>query len=331
MPVPLPLLRMIETEQPGEVWQAIRNYSWNKCAQPLSLTGASSEVTRRDRELASVDLLLATGAADLWLAFDERVEKTSTALIEWWARHAPGRAILILDGLSLREVPWVITAAERRGYRIAEARATAAELPPETNTFAKALGFSQRSALANNGAGRGHRFQGAKTDCVDLPWADCAALVGAEPDWILWHRWPDDRVHGLSEAGQGLNTLTAECSRRLTDDAFWALVARLGTGRRLVLCSDHGYAATGHFHDTPEDQSKYLKSVFGSGRCAKPSDEVASWLPPLDLTLTSRHGVHRYALGQRKWKSQGGYPTLTHGGLSILEVLSPFVELIRTE
>jgi hypothetical protein len=27
--------------------------------------------------------------------------------------------------------------------------------------------------------------------------------------------------------------------------------------------------------------------------------------------------------------SQGGYPTLTHGGLSLLEVLSPFVELTK--
>ena len=33
------------------------------------------------------------------------------------------------------------------------------------------------------------------------------------------------------------------------------------------------------------------------------------------------------ALGRRKWKCQGGYPTLTHGGLSLLETLSPFIEL----
>lgn len=37
-----------------------------------------------------------------------------------------------------------------------------------------------------------------------------------------------------------------------------------------------------------------------------------------------------FALGRRKWKSQGGYPTLTHGGLSLLEVAVPFIELSRT-
>ena len=32
-------------------------------------------------------------------------------------------------------------------------------------------------------------------------------------------------------------------------------------------------------------------------------------------------------VGRWNWKSQGGYPTLAHGGLSLLEVLSPFVEI----
>ena len=38
----------------------------------------------------------------------------------------------------------------------------------------------------------------------------------------------------------------------------------------------------------------------------------------------------RLALGRRKWKSQGGYPTLAHGGLSLLEVLTPWVEMTRS-
>jgi hypothetical protein len=47
------------------------------------------------------------------------------------------------------------------------------------------------------------------------------------------------------------------------------------------------------------------------------------------LQIDSPHGAHLLALGRRKWRSQGGYPTLTHGGLSLLEVLSPFVEITK--
>jgi len=33
--------------------------------------------------------------------------------------------------------------------------------------------------------------------------------------------------------------------------------------------------------------------------------------------------------GRKKWKSQGGYPTLTHGGLSLLEMAVPYLELSK--
>ena len=40
-------------------------------------------------------------------------------------------------------------------------------------------------------------------------------------------------------------------------------------------------------------------------------------------------GVFLTAGGRRKWKSAGGYPTLTHGGLSVLEVAVPWIELTK--
>jgi hypothetical protein len=212
------------------------------------------------------------------------------------------------------------------------ARVTGAELPAETTPFANALGFSARAALENNGASAGHRLAGARTETIGVPWADAVKFIGAEPSWVLWHHWPDDRIHDLAEAGQGLEKLTSEVQRELGGGAFWSLVERLTTGRRLVITSDHGYAASGLFADTSDEQAKHLKELFKSGRSAPGTrDARGNWIPPVDLTLSSTHGARRYALGRRKWKSPGGYPTLTHGGLSVLEVASPFIELSRKE
>ena len=331
MALPVSLVHTLTTATPTDAWTAIFSHVWDICAEPLSAASAPSTVARRDREIASLDLFLASAGWDLWASLETAVEQTADTLADWWAGQTGGRAVLILDALSLRELPWILHGAKERGYAVHGAKATAAELPADTTPFAKALGFGQRSALENNGAGSSHRLPGARTEALGMPWADCAQMVGSEPDWVLWHHWPDERVHDLSVAGQGISALTHETASQLTDDSFWALVERLTTGRRLVITSDHGYAASGLFPDAPDDQAKYLKERFKSGRLTRPSNDPCPWLPPVELTISSRHGQHCYALGRRKWKSQGGYPTLAHGGLSVLEIAVPFIELSRVE
>jgi hypothetical protein len=51
------------------------------------------------------------------------------------------------------------------------------------------------------------------------------------------------KLHDGSGAGQGLEPLTKDVAEQLSSDDFWAFVERLATGRRLVITSDHGYAA----------------------------------------------------------------------------------------
>ena len=231
-------------------------------------------------------------------------------------------------------MPWLLQGAKERGYTLHQARATGAELPADTTPFAEALGFTSRSALQNNlGAGKG-RLTGATTDSTNLPWEDCAAQITSKHDWLLWHDWLDERLHELRSAGPGITALAKDAAEQLSSDAFWTLVHTLTTGRRLVITADHGYAASGHFPDTADPaQASYLKDRFASGRWAKVADleqpGLGNWVPPLDLHLHTAHVDAAFALGRRKWKSQGGYPTLTHGGLSLLEVAVPFIELSR--
>lgn len=332
MSLPLELLASLQAASPAEAWAAIFAHAWDVFTTPVTTKNPAAEITRRDRQFAAVDLFLATAGWDLWQEFSTATTSTADALAEWWQAQSGGCAVLILDALSLREAAWIIAGAQERGYRM-NGRVTAAELPADTTPFARALGFAQRSALENNGASQTHRLPGAHTDCVKLPWADCAALIGAQPRWVLWHEWPDVRLHDYAEPGKGGQALAAEAAEKLTDDAFWLLIERLTTGRKLVITADHGYAATGLFPDTQDDQqAKHLKEVFKGGRWAAESASLPAalpTLPPLELSLETRHGRNRFALGRRKWKSQGGYPTLAHGGLSVLEVAVPFIELGR--
>ncbi len=329
MAIALSTLRILQTEPPDATWRAIFDYAWNICAPEIGGGKPDAEVTRRDRAVGDLDLFMATAGWDLWASYETVVPRTSAALIQWWESRGGGRAILILDALSLRETPWIIYGAAARGYTVHNAKATGAELPADTTSFAKALGFSQRSALGANGAGSAHKLPGAHTESTDIPWRDCADFVGSEPDWVFWHHWPDHRLHVHDDAGKGLTTLTREVKEHINNDDFWSLVDRLATGRRLIITSDHGYAASGLFPDSNKAQTDYLKKRYKSGRKIIENGDAGHWAPPIDLSLDTQHGRHQYVLGRRKWKSAGGYPTLTHGGLSVLEVAAPFIELSR--
>ena len=320
----------------ADAWRVIIDKAVEIASKPLAAGNAPSEVTKRDREIGALDHFLSSSGWDLWQAFGQPeisgVERTSDRLARWWTEPYSAKAVLILDGLSLRELPWLIQGAKERGFTLHEVTANASELPGETNEFARALGFGSRSQLQNNGGGLAHRLQPAQTECVDMPWKDCEGLINGAPgakNWVFWHHWPDSKLHDGSGAGQGLDTLTRDVADQLGSDDFWAFVERMSTGRRLVITSDHGYAATGYFPDADGEVGQFLKKTFSSGRSTAGAGDTGPFVPPVALQINSPHGAHLLALGRWKWKSQGGYPTLTHGGLSLLEVLSPFVELTK--
>lgn len=331
MALPLNLFRVIVKDSSRDAWKHIFKHVWEICSKPLPAKNPASEVTKRDREIAAIDLFLASAGWDLWTSFEASNEHTADALASWWDSKGNGKAVLILDALSLREVPWIIHGANERGYEVGTAKPTAAELPADTGPFAKALMYGQRAYLENNRAPSTCHLPKARTDTNDLPWEDCAKSITTDPRWVLWHHWPDNKVHDWSGAGKGVEMLSQEAAEQLTSEGFWKLIECLTIGRRLVITSDHGYAASGLFPDTPDEQKEVLKDMFKSGRYNEVNESQLSCVPPVDLVINSKHGKYRYVLGRRKWKSAGGYPTLAHGGLSVLEVISPFIELARKE
>ncbi len=333
------ILQRLTQGNAADAWRFIIERTLDIASRPLEEGNAPGEVVKRDREIGELDLFLASSGWDLWRCFGQPevsgVERTSDRLTRWWAEPSYGnsaaRAVLVLDALSLRELPWLLQGAKERGFTLQGVTATASELPGETNEFARALGLASRSQLQANGGGLAHKLQPAQTETIDLPWKDCEGLVGSASgakNWVFWHHWPDAKLHDYG-AGQGLELLTKDAAQQLSSDDFWAFVERLATGRRLVITSDHGYAATGYFPDADGEVAAHLKQTFSSGRSKTGNGNAGPFVPPVALQIDGQHGAHLLAMGRRKWRSQGGYPTLTHGGLSLLEVLSPFVEISK--
>ena len=318
------LLRTLQLSQPAEAWTALSQHVLEACdAVDLALP-ADTAARARDETLRALDAWLAGAGWDLWETYGTAMPRTADRLVDWWNAipHGSGATVLILDGLSLRELPLLRKGGAEHGFTVLSAEATAAEIPGDTNAFAQALGVAARNALADSKAPAGFRLTGARTEVANLPWPDCAALVKAEPRWVFWHEWPDTQFH----EGSSFGALAKSAASTLTGEEFWAFLRRLATGRRLLVTSDHGYAHVGNFQDADGDARKWLREEFGGGRTAS-DGETGPWVPPVVLSLEGRQSRVRLPLGRRKWPVPGGGPRLAHGGLTLLEALSPFIEL----
>jgi hypothetical protein len=315
---------IIAEEDPATAWQQI-------FVRLRDLALQSTKTGALDRATIVPDRLLASTAWNLW---DEFLSHAPTAVDElkkfWIQTTATGTAVLVLDGLSLRELPLIVAAAKDRGLTPTRIEAFGSQVPTETDRFAEAVGIAGRSKLFNNQPPASFIFNGPDvfTDVLDAPFVDCVAAVPSSPRLFLWHKWPDEPlIHLHDRQDDGPDIVAAQTKLQLSSNEFWQFVDRVRQGRRLVITSDHGYAVSKNFSDEVKDPDtvQLLRSVFGAKRCAAESS-VSPWprrhLPP----LVSCHNGQLAVIGERKWGVQGGFPHLCHGGLSLLEAVVPFIE-----
>ena len=192
----------------------------------------------------------------------------------WTSGSLSGTAILIVDALSLRELPLIVSAAEKRGIVPVRVEVRGAEVPTETDQFAKALGVASRSKLYNNKAPGPFIFAGEDTytDVLDLPFEDCLSAVRPKPRLFLWHSWLDKLLHRYGDHADGHTTVARETKKQFGSDGFWSLIDRIRKGRRLVITADHGYAISQFFYTEKDDEAvKLLKQHFG-GKEMRPGD-----------------------------------------------------------
>ncbi len=316
-----PWVDLIYKNRPAaETWQDIFDR-----LKDIVLNNPDLSPKKLHHETVAPDRLLAESAWDLWQNYQQTAPRTALALQQWWSENTfNGRAVLILDGLSLRELPAMLQAMQEREISPLAIRVTGAEVPSDTNQFAQALGVPSRGSLKDNHAPASFIW---KTDQVythveSIPFEDCSTTIPYEQHVLLWHTWLDDMIHVHKKAPETVY----KAAKRLQEDGFWNLVNRLRQGRRLVITSDHGYADATLFSTEEKERtaSDALRTLFGASRM-KP--DAQPWehhtMPPLVLTANNHHVV----IGQKKWKVQGGFPSLCHGGLSLLEIAVPFVEL----
>jgi len=241
---------------------------------------------------------------------------------------SPDTAVVVFDGLSIREVPMILRLAEKSGFTIIEKKVACAAMPSETMDYinrelpcgriAPSQLTSRRELKEQNIA---VIYNGNHTQPVSGEYRNSALL--------LWSSFPDStyRDSGARFENHFENIHT------LFETAWINTVQQIKGKRKIVITSDHGYIYFGTGMDFPRNHPDLLElnRYFGNDRSVSISDRG---LPPEsdDIYIDAARNV-AMVKGRIKTRSTGeaAAKLYKHGGLSLMEMLTPWIVLKQPE
>lgn len=236
-------------------------------------------------------------------------------------------AIVIFDGLSLREIPALLNLAQTSGFVVQETGASYSALPTETTDFIEhrlKFGSISPSQLPKR---KGLREKGITTYYYDNP-NQQHLLDHNSRGLLLWSAFPDNTY---SDSGARFPQHFEQISQ-LLETAWLNTVQQIPRGRKILVTSDHGYVYLGSGLSFPRSNTELrpLSEYLGGERYRRLSDEGKQ--PPDHPDLVVFPGRKVAVLRGRIQTHPPGKAAsrlYKHGGLSVMEILTPWILLVR--
>lgn len=233
-------------------------------------------------------------------------------------------AAVIFDGLSLREIPVVLRLAEDGGFRILEMDVSTAAVPSETMEFVEQRLRAGRTAPSQLSGRRELKEAGIQAFYYDHE----GRRHQLSPDHqalCLWSAFPDQTYQ---DSGARFPNHFAELHLRL--EAVWRnTIQAIPPGRKILVTSDHGYVFFGHGCSARRDNTtiRPLTQWLGGerSRTLTPGEEGPSH-PDLAVIPHRRVAMVRGRV-QTHPPGPAGTRLYKHGGLSLMEMLTPWIVL----
>lgn len=233
-------------------------------------------------------------------------------------------AVVVFDGLSLRELPIIQKLSEKSGFKVKEIDCAQAAIPCETLDYIERelncgrIGPSQlqtRKELKEKGISA--VYTNDTTQRISISNENSALLV--------WSAFPDNTYR---DSGARFESHFENIHMQF-ETAWMNTVQQIKGKSRIIITSDHGYIFFGTGMDFPRSSQELrkLNDYFGNDRFAYLSDKPN---PPQSEDIVI-HEVKQLAMvkGRVKTRSTGeaAVKLYKHGGLSLMEMLTPWVVL----
>lgn len=312
--------------QPGPRLEVIGNWLLDLwCAEKYPHEDAVAFLREREEAVNRVETLVAGAASRLYEEFQAGVP-LQRDLLQFLLQNRPCAAV-VFDGLSLREIPAILSLAEQSGLRVVEHSFSFAGIPSETNDFvAQRLGMPavspsqlpSRRELRDRGIRTYYLADASVRDQFDR---DADAL-------LIWSAFPDVSYR---DSGARFADHFAHLDSKLRL-AWMNTVQAIPPGRKILVTSDHGYVFFGAGLSLPRGNQELTAIVqrFGGQRNARLKEGEAP-LIHRDVAVMQVPDDGRVVMlrGRVQTHAAGPYANALykHGGLSLMEMFTPWIVL----
>jgi hypothetical protein len=289
---------LVESDDPVEtVWEALWDIWW----PPDDDVSAHYDNTR---EWASVELER-TLVDIYWEFYSEELpwKCVNEASIE----IPDDGAFLVMDAMSVREASLFAAALEAEGFEV-DVSYSYSTVPSETTPYKDRVGYADLK----------REYDSATIRDLD------PSLSGNER--LVWSRYPDALLENIQEGKTELSSV-----EETYDDSLAVLLSILDQldADRVVVGSDHGYVRekSGYSFAISDDEKNRLRNAFDGQRFASLGETNADDLVE-DRMAVESDGYYM-TVGRYTWPVRGKYNVYRHGGMSLMECLTPRLEVQR--
>lgn len=284
--------------------------------------GPQEFLERGERMVSDLEEVMAAAAPRIYdeLAADPPPQRDLRAFLE---RERPCAAV-VFDGLSLREVPLILNLAGQGGFDVREVDVATAAVPSDTMAFVEQR--LRAGPVAPSDLGRRRELKEAGIEAFYYNQEGARHLLAPEAQALcLWSAFPDQTYQ---DSGARFVNHFVEIHDRL--EAAWRNTVQALSGRRKILItSDHGYIFFGHGCSAPRDNQaiRPLTEWLRGERWRSLADgEDAPAHPDLAVIAHRRVAMIRGRV-QTHPPGPASARLYKHGGLSLMEMLTPWIIL----
>ena len=232
-------------------------------------------------------------------------------------------AFVILDGVSLRELPILIKLAANTNHNIVEKSYRYSALPSDTESFIEQRLLEKKLSPSQLEGRKEFSSNNIKAYYYDTPMR-YFDLSSNGHSFLLWSSFPDGTYMNFeARTATHFETIVKQL------DAIWKnIILAIPRDYRIIITSDHGYIYLNTGYESSEKAElalEYLeqnRSKFVENISQIP--DISELQKVSDLNLLMIRGRIK-----NRPKGSSANKVFRHGGLSLMEVITPYLVLER--